>query len=137
MPRKSAEAARLTAVTSLPLRPDPPETLSSDEAELWRAVVATKPVEWFQADSAPLLVEYCRAKVMCDRLSAVILAIDETDAKGIADLKSALDMRDKESRRLATLGCKLRLTQQSRYTPQSAATAAKPASAASVWQFGK
>lgn len=137
MPRKSAESARLTAVTSLPLRPDPPETLSECEAKLWRDVVATKPVEWFQADSAPLLVEYCRAKSVCDRLSDLILGLDETDPKGLADLKSILDMRDKESRRLATLGCKLRLTQQSRYTPQSAATASKPASAGSVWQFGK
>lgn len=130
MPRKSAESAEIAAVTKLPLRPDPPETLSSKEAELWRKVVATKPVEWFQADSAPLLVEYCRAKVMCDRLSVMLETATD-------DLKSLLDMRDKESRRLATLGCKLRLTQQSRYTPQSAATATKPASAASVWQFGK
>lgn len=130
MPRKSAESLTLTAVTKMPLRPDPPETLSAAEAVLWREVVATKPVEWFQADSAPLLVEYCRAKVMCDRLSVMIQTATD-------DLKSLLDMRDKESRRLATLGCKLRLTQQSRYTPQSAATAAKPASAASVWQFGK
>jgi hypothetical protein len=100
------------------------------EASLWREVVATKPVEWFQADSAPLLVEYCRAKAMCDRLSLMLETATD-------DLKSLLDMRDKESRRLATLACKLRLTQQSRYTPQSAATATKPASAASVWQFGK
>lgn len=131
MPRKSAESARLTAVTSLPLRPDPPETLSACEAKLWRDVVATKPVEWFQADSAPLLVEYCRAKSMCDRLAEML----EDPKPG--DLKQLIDLRDKESRRLATLGCKLRLTQQSRYTPQSAATASKPASAGSVWQFGK
>lgn len=130
MPRKSAESAELSAVTKIPLRPDPPETLSEKEASLWRDVVSTKPVEWFQADSAPLLVEYCRAKVMCDRLSTMLETATD-------DLKSVLDMRDKESRRLATLACKLRLTQQSRYTPQSAATAAKPASAASVWQFGK
>ena len=51
-------------------------------------------------------------------------------------LKTLLDMRDKESRRLATLAVKLRLTQQSRYTPQAAATAAKAPSASKAWQFG-
>jgi hypothetical protein len=131
MARKSAESARLQAVTNLPLRLDPPETLSAEEAELWRAVVNTKPVDWFQADSAPLLVEYCRAKIMCDRLADMLAEATEKN------LKSLIDMRDKESRRLATLGCKLRLTQQSRYTPGSASTASKKSSAADVWQFGK
>jgi hypothetical protein len=36
-----------------------------------------------------------------------------------------LKLRDKESRRAADLATKLRLTQQSRYTPQAAATANK------------
>jgi len=54
-----------------------------------------------------------------------------------AELKAVLDMRDKESRRLASLATKLRLTNQSRYTPQAAATAAKKGGGGKVWQFGK
>ena len=52
-------------------------------------------------------------------------------------LKALLDMRDKESRRMASLATKLRITNQSRYTPQSAATAAKRGGGGKVWQFGK
>src|SRR5690606_41644701 len=52
-------------------------------------------------------------------------------------LTAVLDMRDKESRRLASLATMLRLTNQSRYTPQSAATAAKRGGGGKVWQFGK
>jgi hypothetical protein len=67
---------------------------------------------------------------MCDRLAARIdLASDE-------ELKDLLVMRDREAKRLAVLGVKLRLTQQSRYTPKSAQTAAKAPNAGKVWQFG-
>jgi hypothetical protein len=130
MPRKSAESLSGVPVTALPLRLDPPENFPLAESEIWRAGVATKPVDWFEADSTPLLAEYCRAKVMCDRLAARIdLASDE-------ELKDLLVMRDREAKRLAVLGVKLRLTQQSRYTPKSAQTAAKAPNAGKVWQFG-
>lgn len=130
MARKSAESLGVAPVTNIPSRMLPPEGMDSVEADLWKAVVATKPVDWFQEDSAPLLTEYVRCKVMCDKLAEMLKsATAET-------LKTLLDMRDKESRRLATLAVKLRLTQQSRYTPQAAATAAKAPSASKAWQFG-
>lgn len=130
MARKSAESLIVVPVTALPSRLDPPENFPLAESEVWRAVVATKPVDWFQADSIPLLSEYCRAVVMCDRLAARIdLADDES-------LKDLLRLRDMEAKRLATLAVKMRLTQQSRYTPMASATAAKAPSAAKSWQFG-
>lgn len=130
MPRKSSESLSVVPVTALPTRLDPPDDFPLAESEVWRAVVATKPVDWFDADSAPLLAEYCRAKVMCDRLASRIdLASDE-------QLKDLLVQRDREAKRLTTIGVKLRLTQQSRYTPKAAATANKAPNAGKVWQFG-
>lgn len=128
MARKSSAALAVAPVTNLPSRLLPPEGMPSVEADLWRSIVATKPVDWFQQDSAPLLTEYVRAKVMCDRIAEMLEVLDPET------MKHLLDMRDKESRRLATLGCKLRLTQQSRYTPQSAATADRKASGARPWE---
>jgi hypothetical protein len=129
MPRKSAESMSLATVTNLPSRIDPPEGMPQDEAELWRSIVATKPVDWFQQDSAPLLTEYVRSKVMCDRLAEMLKELNPDTMKGL------LDMRDKESRRLASLACKLRLTQQSRYTPQAAATADRKSTTSKPWDF--
>src|SRR5688500_12712500 len=103
-----------------------PYGLLDEELALWQAVVDSKPVDWFGEDSAPLLVEYVRAKVMCDLLDlqvkAAIAGGGEPETAGL--IKSYLDMRDKESKRLLSIGTKLRLTQQSRCTPQAAATAA-------------
>lgn len=93
--------------------------------------MATKPVDWFGEDSAPLLAEYCRATVACDLLAQMV---DAAFAGGdIKQLKDVIELRDKESRRLTTIGTKLRLTQQSRYTPKSSATAAAKAGNARPW----
>lgn len=107
------------------MRLDPPSSLTEQEAVIWRDVVAAKPVDWFDRDGAPMLMEYCRATVMCDLLSFKIQALLVGDPDG--ELKDTLKLRDMESRRLTSLGTKLRLTQQSRYTPQAAGTATKRA----------
>ena len=49
-------------------------------------------------------------------------------------MKGFLDMRDKEAKRATSIATKLRLTQQSRYTPQAAATADRKVSGARPWQ---
>lgn len=118
--------------TGLPERLAPPDDLTPDQAARWRAVVDSKPVEWFGPDSAPLLKEYVRAEAMCDLLAVQIETATAGGEPG--EIKALLDMRDKESKRLTSLATKLRLTQQSRYTPQAAATANKKAGNARPWQ---
>lgn len=112
-----------------------PAGLAAEEAALWDEVVASKPADWFQSDSAPLLKEYVRAVHMCDLLSYQVSAAISGGEPG--GLKEVLKLRDMESKRVASLATKLRLTQQSRYTPQAASTADKKAGSARPWQFGK
>lgn len=131
------------SLSVLPVQPvarlQPPDGLQPEELALWHAVVDSKPADWFGEDSAPLLREYVRAAVMCDRLDlqvkAAIAGAGEPETAGL--VKSYLDMRDKESKRLVSIGTKLRLTQQSRYTPLSANTAAKKARQARPWQSAR
>ena len=110
----------------------PPRGVSDDESRLWREVVDSKPVEWFQPDSAPLLTEYVRAVVMSGQLDIQVKAALVGGETG--ELKALLDMRDKESKRVVSIATKLRLTQQSRYTPQAAATANKKAAGGRPWE---
>lgn len=121
-------SASLSVVPVAPLgRIDAPDGLSKDESALWQKVVDSKPAEWFGEDSAPLLVEYVRCKSECDTLHLrVEAALAEGEPKAIKD---AMQLRDMSARRLLSIGTKLRLTQQSRYTPSSAATASKGSSA--------
>ena len=113
----------------------PPEGMTDEQAVVWRTVVGARSADFFSPDSAPLLEEYCRVVVMCRLLA---LQVEAAIAGGDAgELKAILDIRDKESRRMTSIATKLRLTNQSRYTPQSAATAAKKGGGGKVWQFGK
>lgn len=131
MGRPSA-AALAVVPASGPNEPLPaPSDLSDAEAELWREIVESKPADWFDVDSAPVLKEYIRAVTMCDVLDA---RVKEVLAAGHSDVKQLLDMRDKESRRMVSMATKLRLTQQSQYTAKSAATANKRAGGKRPWQ---
>lgn len=132
MSRRSA--ASLAVVQALPdARTPAPRVLNATEAELWRAVVDSKPADWFGADSVPVLTEYVRAACACDMLDAWLKRLlDEDGSTG--DVRIILDMRDKESRRVANLATKLRLTQQSRYTPQAASTADRKVAGKRPWQ---
>ena len=116
--------AKITAIpTTTKMRIQPPSDLTPEQARIWQDVVDAKPVDWFSEDTAPLLTEYCRAAAMCQTLAIMVeAAIAGGEVKELGDV---LRLRDMESRRLTSIGTKLRLTNQSRYTPQASATAAK------------
>lgn len=117
----------------IPQRIPPPEGLTQFQRELWVRVVNTKPIEWFQEDGAPLLTEYVRAVEALDQLE-VMVRMGLAGSEDI-DLFKTMKARDSEARRAASLAGALRLTQQSRYTPQAAATANKNAAqSAKPWQ---
>lgn len=133
---KKSSASLSVLPTPLVQRLDAPEGLSTSQGAIWAGIVETKPADWFSSDNAPLLAEYVRAVDMCNLLAMQIEAAVTGGEPG--ELKAALDMRDKESKRVASLATKLRLTNQSRYTPQAAATANKNnGTAAKPWRFGK
>lgn len=125
--------ASLSVVPVRPLdRVTPPVGVTEEEAALWRTIVDSKPAEWFGDDSAPVLLEYVRAKLSCDLLHERVQAALQRDAD--REVEREMKLRDMESRRLASLATKLRLTQQSRYTPKAAATAARASGAKKLWQ---
>jgi hypothetical protein len=137
--RKSA--ASLTVVpTATPSRPRPPAELSPEAAEEWRAIVARMPADWFSREVQPLLTAFCqhvvRARVLgqqLDDIGAGALA----DEEGIRLYDRLAKMADRETRAMGLLGTKLRLTHQSRYTPQRAGTAVRNAGLSrKPWEFG-
>lgn len=133
MSRKSTASLSVVAIGSRE-RLEPPDDLTTEQSALWNAVTDSKPVDWFDKDSAPLLKEYVRAAVMSDWL-----AVQVDTAKGsddVAVLDKYLRLRDMESKRVSAIGTKLRLTPQSRYNPASAHVASKHThSGGKPWQL--
>jgi hypothetical protein len=120
----------------LPARQEVPADLTPEQAKVWESIVSSKPVDWFAADSVPILTEYVRAAAMCNLLARQIeAAVAGGDA---AEIKTALALRDVESRRAMSLATKLRLTPQARYTPKAADTANRKAgNGMKPWEVGK
>ena len=123
MPRQSSEAKLIALPARAFDRLQPPDDLTAVQRDLWLACTAERPADWFTPATAPLLLEYVRAQSMCEELESKIRMALSSDQMG--DLKTLLILRDRESKRVAMVGTKLRLTQQSRYTPQAAATATR------------
>ena len=130
MARPSSESLSVAAV-SIPVRPDAPSDLTEYQRSIWDAVTNTKPPEWFESDSFPILRAYCIAS---ERHRDISQELDKMEIT-TPDAKALMDMEEKQAKLIAALAVKMRLTQQSRYTPQAAATAnKKTASGKGPWQ---
>jgi hypothetical protein len=119
--RKST-AALLTAPAAVQVveRQRPPHDLSDEEVEIWAAVVATEPADWFSPSTVPLLAEYCRHVIHARRVAELIeRATSDIDRKTkkptlvLEDYDRLLKMQERESRAVAMLATKMRITQQS------------------------
>lgn len=115
---------------SLDQRPDAPDDLTALEAEVWERTVAHEAADVFgTAALQQMLKDYCRHVVAAERLGDIIEGHMSKAPPTIEmrDLDCLLKMRDRETKAVADKATKLRLTNQSRYTPKAAATAAKNA----------
>lgn len=134
--RKST--ASLAVVSELTdRRQTPPDVLTEAEKELWRAVVATKPGDWWDAGTVPHLVEYCRTKTSLELVSAEFTGFDSEWLKtddGLKRYHRLINVRDKLQGRITNLAMKMRLTQQSRYSEKTANTAANRAAPQRLWE---
>lgn len=133
--RKSTAA--LASVTALPVRLiQPPAELSADQADVWSSVVVTKPADWFDAGSVPILAAYCRAVVEARKVASLVEAMT-VDMLLLDDgLKRYKDLRRLQAElagEVNTLARAMRLTQQAKYRADAAGVADKKASGARPW----
>lgn len=127
--RKSAAAEAVVITGAFGLRPEPPEDLTDRQAGIWRETVSSEPADFFNtAALRALLMDYCRHRESAENVSKIINSFQPEWLKsqdGSKRYQALLRMRDMETRAAAQIATKLRLTNQSRYTPQAAATAAR------------
>lgn len=135
--RKSA-ASLAVVVGSIDGRPSAPADLNEAQQEVWARTVANEAADVFKtAALQQLLKEYCRHVVSAKKLAAMIEATEQLPQMSpddLGDYDRLLKMRDRETKAIADKATKLRLTNQARYTPQAAATAAKKGTERKPWQ---
>ncbi len=124
--RKSA--AELSVIQGIRQRPSPPDELTQEESREWREIVANMPVDWFGRETFPLLCAYCRHVTNSRHIAGLIEDArkgDLSDRKALMRFNRLLGMQVRQSSALAGLATRMRLTNQSRYTARSAATAVR------------
>jgi hypothetical protein len=127
--RKSAASLSVVNVLGNE-RPAPPDDLTESEAKEWREIAGRMPPDWFTRENFPLLAEYCRHIVRARDLAGDIAKFKRFPAEvrlttdGIQRYDMLLRMADRERAAMVNLATKMRLTQQSRYRADKAASAA-------------
>lgn len=127
----------LATVTALPARLlEPPPDLSAEQAEIWASIIVTKPADWFDAGTAPVLAAYCRAVVESRKIAALVeamtadmLLLDD----GLARYKELRKVQGALAGEVNTLARAMRLTQQAKYRADAAFAAEKKASTSRPW----
>lgn len=132
--RKSA--AQLAVVRPLNTElPAPPDHFDDEQAQLWCEVVATKPADWWDAGTYPLLETYVRTIVEYRKVSEMVEKCHPL--KGPMDFEQyekIQKMQDRLHKAILTNATKMRLSQQSKYGARQADTAAKSGSSGKPWE---
>lgn len=142
MSRLSAEAKAIGVPRDL-RRPDPPDSLSKDEKDLWTAIVAEKPNDWFQKDSMLLLEAYCRNSVrekflaqqvqFFEKRLSYVNNLDQCEVLEYQmNYSRALKMYESNQKLLISVATKLRLTPQARMAADVSSTKVKKAQKANA-----
>ena len=114
--RRSAAEQALTKAKAAPVvvtRPDPPTELTDEQCGVWNAVVDSHPADWFGPSAYPVLIQYCRHVVAARRVAQLIeQLVDTADGLNVLQFDKLLATQDRESRAIASLATKLRITPQ-------------------------
>jgi hypothetical protein len=105
----------LDAVTVV-RRPDAPLDLTPEESEVWRQTVEAMPADWFQAETWPLLAQWCRHTITARRVAQLIDAAASRDEVDVGEMRELLMMQAKETGALKAMAASMRISQQASYS---------------------
>ena len=123
--RKSSASLSVIGVATPIPRLMPPSVLTDDQRAIWLATVNSKPADWFGDEHIPLLLEYVRHVSTADLLTREIDAFTPemfANPLELEKLKMLVSMRAREAGCINTFARSMRITQQSIYRADKAAT---------------
>lgn len=115
--RTSAAALEVVTVANVQrlARPGPPDDLTDEQSAEWQAIVSMLPAEWFPRETHAVLAEYCRHVVLARRVGQLIRQAESAQMLDVTEYDRLGKMAERESRVIASLATKMRLTQQTTY----------------------
>lgn len=135
MPRKSVAELEMSLARSranpTPKPPAPPRDLDSAAADLWRAIAADRPVDWFAPATLRLLQRFCRTAVYAERLH------DTLDAAEVGGESAALLFKQTMAANasLGILAAKMRLSTQAAIDGRSRKAGERASGRKAPWEM--
>nr|CAD6417822.1 hypothetical protein REQ54_01755 [Rhizobium sp. Q54] len=110
---RSAASLEITAKTLETVeRQKAPHELTDEETEVWFHVVNSWPADWFTPATVPLLAQYCRHVIQARRIAELIERATGDPELSVSDYDRLLKIQERESRAIASLATKMRISQQ-------------------------
>jgi hypothetical protein len=121
MAKKSNAGLSIVPPIKLDSRAAPPKSYTVRQKELWKQIVNSKPVDWFNAANLPLLGGYINSITSYESLSRRVDQLEAGEHMDLVDENRLYFMQERQARLMQSFATKLRLTQQSRYSAAKAA----------------
>jgi hypothetical protein len=115
-------------------RPDAPYDLNDEQAEEWWGIVNRMPAGWFPRETHSMLAQLCRHIVRGRKVSQMTDEMEKlrgTDAFDFEVYCKLLAEEEKQTRTIASLATRMRITQQSTYD----ASKKKPVEGVRPWEI--
>jgi hypothetical protein len=113
--RTSIASLGIASTIEAVARPDAPYDLTDEQADEWRSVVNRLPADWFPRETWPMLSQYCRHVVQSRRVAQLVEQAQSAEEFDLKQYDTLLKMAERESRCIASLATRMRITQQSSY----------------------
>jgi len=121
MPRRSIASMNVAPPILQPVpTPDPPPSLTPEQAALWKTILCSRQPEWWDQGNLHLLGALVRHIAGYEALCRHIERYDFGDPEHSDMLNKLTLMRDRECKLMAMLTTKMRLSQQAVYEPERA-----------------
>lgn len=114
-----------------------PTNLSAEQKAIWAAVVNSKPADWFTAEHIPMIEAYTSHVMQKNNLQHMLDSFDLSWAledEGLKRLEKLQKMHRVQTQAIENLMRAMRLTHQSLYRADKAATLDKSAKGKKPWQ---
>ncbi len=119
--RKSASALAMPAVqVETVVHADAPYDLTDEQAEIWRATLASLPPGWIEVGAHPTLAAYCRTETTLRRLGQLIAQAETEGDFDPAYYMNLVKTHGSQAQVIKTLSTALRLTPQTRLRAEAA-----------------
>jgi phage terminase small subunit len=119
--RRSAESLTIGPLATPIAYADAPYDLTDEQADIWRATLASLPSDWIEVGGHPVLAAYCRTTTQLRRLGQLIRQAETEGEFLFTDHYLALiKAHGAAAQVLKTLSTSLRLTPQTRLRAEAA-----------------